>query len=380
MSSFQSPAEELASLERNGLRRRLRPLETPTHPRVIREGKVLWNFASNDYLGLCDSEELRQAFLEGIARYGHGAGASRLITGTQPPHLRFEEELAAAKGSESALLFSSGYATAVGVVPAIVGKGDFVILDKLCHASLIDGARLSGATLRVFPHNEVGKLKHLLQSIRAKHPKTRILILTESVFSMDGDLAPLDQLVALKNEHDALLLLDEAHGFGVLGPKGMGLAEARHLQADIDFQMGTLSKAAALSGAYLACTRDWHDLLVNKARSFIFSTAPPPALAHACSTSLALLRGETGSKLRRALRERVELLAPGHPSPIYPHQCGSSESALQASTRLEDLGFLVPAIRYPTVPHGTARLRISLGANHPTEQVVDLQAALNSLT
>ncbi len=376
----KSPVSELSDLAESGLLRRLRETTPLEGPRVLRDGRELWNFASNDYLGLASHPAIREAFHEGLDRFGHGAGASRLITGSQPPHHRFEEQLAAAKGSEAALLFSSGFATAAGVIPALVGKDDFIVLDKLCHACLIDGARLSGATLRVFPHNDVAKLGRLLAGIRDKHADARILILTESVFSMDGDLCPLEEILELKERHEALLLLDEAHGFGVLGPTGMGLAEELDVQDRIDFQMGTLSKAAGLSGAYIACPAVWHDLLVNRARSFIFSTAPSPALAHAASAALGVIHSDEGADLRNRLSSKISILRPDGPStPIVPIILGSSAAALEASEALADEGFLVPAIRYPTVPRGTERLRISLSADHPTDAVEALAARLTRL-
>ncbi|MFC7335759.1 aminotransferase class I/II-fold pyridoxal phosphate-dependent enzyme [Haloferula chungangensis] len=371
-----SPQEELDELASHGLLRTLKPLDSASGPQVIRDGRPLWNFASNDYLGLANDPRLVRAFQEGLSLFGAGAAASRLITGTLPPHDRFEQQLAAAKRSESALLFSSGFATALGTIPAIVGKGDHIILDKLSHASLIDGAKLSGATIRVFPHNNVERLAELLESIRAKSSR-RILILTESVFSMDGDLCPLREIVSLKDKHDALLLLDEAHGFGVLGPTGMGLGEALGLQDHIDFHMGTLSKAAGLSGAYITCSAIWRDLLINRARSFIYSTAPPPALAHAASTALDII--VAGTELRSRLQENIRLIAPDATTPIIPRVLGDNNSALNASIRLAEKGFIVPAIRYPTVPRGTARLRISLSAAHQADTVRDLGEKLAEL-
>lgn len=369
MDRPKTPEQELQQLAEAGLLRTLRPLDSPSGPQVIRDGRTLWNFASNDYLGLANDPRLVAAFRKGLELYGAGSAASRLITGTLPSHDLFEQQLAAAKKSEAALLFSSGFATALGVIPAIAGKDDHVILDKLSHASLIDGARLSGATLRIFPHNDVGRLSELLESIRTKS-SGRILILTESVFSMDGDLCPLREIVDLKDAHDALLLLDEAHGFGVLGPTGMGLAEELGLQSRIDFHMGTLSKAAGLSGAYIACSATWRDHLVNRARSFIYSTAPPPALAHAASASLEII--QSAKDLRSRLHENIRLLSPDAKSPIIPRIIGGNEPTLAASDRLEADGFLVPAIRYPTVPRGTARLRISLSAMHPPSAVTEL--------
>lgn len=370
------PGEELARLAESGLLRSLRTLDSSAGPRVRREGRDLWNFASNDYLGLAAHPDLASAFIDGIRRYGSGATASRLVSGSLPPHHALEEDIALAKGSEAALCFSSGFAAATGSLPALVGKNDVLVLDKLCHACLIDGARLSGATIRVFPHNDIAKLDRLLTSIRARQSEARVIVVTESVFSMDGDLCPLAGIVEAKDRHGALLFLDEAHAFGVIGPAGMGLAAELGLQSRIDFQMGTFSKAAGLSGGYLACSKDWRDLLINRARSFIYSTAPPPALAHAARTSLELIRSATGDALRQELRARIESLSPGHPSPVIPRILGENTAALAAAERLENLGFLVPAIRYPTVPRGTARLRISLSASHPPLAVDALRDAL----
>lgn len=370
------PEQHLADLGQAGLLRALRPLGGPTGVRVLRNGRQLWNFASNDYLGLAEHPALRAAFHEGLDRWGHGAAASRLITGTQPPHTFLEDCLAAAKGTGAALTFSSGFAAATGVIPALVGKGDHVILDKLAHACLIDGARLSEATLRVFPHNDLAKLERLLSSIRAKDATGSILIVTESVFSMDGDLCPLREILDLKERFGARLLLDEAHGLGVLGKTGMGLGEDLGVQDRVDFHLGTLGKAAGLAGAYLACSAAWRDLLVNRARSFIYSTAPPPALAHAAQASIELIRSQEGLELRGRLRENIRLLSPGARTPIIPRIIGGNEAALAASAALEEAGFIVPAIRYPTVPRETARLRISVSAGHGKDSILGLKAQL----
>jgi 8-amino-7-oxononanoate synthase len=372
----KGPERELEELAEAGLLRRLRPLDSAAGPRVIREGRELWNFASNDYLGLAAHPVLAGAFIEGVQRYGAGAAASRLVCGTLAPHRDLEDALAAAKGSEAALSFPSGFATAAGSLPALAGKDDILVLDKLCHASLIDGARLSGASIRVFPHNDAAKLERLLESIRRKDAKARVIVVTESVFSMDGDVCPLREIVEAKDRHGAMLFLDEAHGFGVLGPHGMGLAEASGLQSRIDFQMGTLSKAAGLSGGYLATSSAWRDLLVNRARSFIYTTAPPPALAHAAVKALEIIRSAEGDRLREQLRANIDLLSPGHPSAIVPMICGSNEAAIEAGRALEEAGFMVPAIRYPTVPRGRARLRISLSAVHRGDVVEELREAV----
>ncbi len=379
------PAEVLRQLAASGLLRRLRPLDSPSGAEITRDGHTLLNFASNDYLGLARHPEIEAAFIEGIHRYGAGSAASRLVCGSLPPHHALEEALAAAKQTGAALTFSSGFATALGVIPALVGKADFILLDKLCHACLVDAARLSTATLRVFPHNDLPKLSRLLGSIRAKSAAARILVVTESVFSMDGDLCPLREIVDLADAHEALILLDEAHAIGVLGGHGMGLAEALGLQARIAFQMGTLSKAVGLAGGYLAASREWIDLLINRARSFIFSTAPPPALAHAALTSLHLMGSPQGQARRAALRANIATfqqasgLLTSHTTPILPLVLGGNEAALAASATLESRGLLVPAIRFPTVPRGTARLRISLSAAHSTSAIQRLAHAIGEI-
>jgi 8-amino-7-oxononanoate synthase len=376
----RSPGNELQGISSDGLLRRIQPLESGGGPSVMRNGRCLHNFASNDYLGLSIHPALTEAFIEGIKRYGAGAASARLVCGSLPPHQSLEAAVAEAKGTEASLVFSSGFTTAVGCLPAIVGSGDTVVLDKLAHASLIDGARLSGATLRVFPHNDIEKLDRLLTALRSKDRDGRILVVTESVFSMDGDLCPLEAMVRVTESHDALLWLDEAHAFGVLGPRGMGLAAELGLQDRIAFQMGTFSKAAGLSGGYVAASADWIQLLINRARAFIYSTAPPPALAHACLTSLELIRSEEGNVLRKKLRDQLILAGESDalPTPIVPMILGENDSALAVAHRLEELGFLVPAIRFPTVPRGTARLRISHSAAHDQETVLLLKQALEA--
>ncbi len=371
-----TPAESLRQLAAEGLLRKQRPLESPIGAQVIRDGKTLWNFASNDYLGLARHSLIEAALIEGVQRFGAGSGASRLVCGTLPPHQLLENALAAAKQGEAALSFSSGFATALGVIPSVVGKSDFVFIDKLSHACLVDAAKLSGATLRVFPHNDLVKLRNLLVSTRAKSATARILVVTESVFSMDGDLCPLREIVELVEANDALLLLDEAHAFGVLGEQGMGLAEQGNLQHRITFQMGTLSKAAGLTGGYVVASQDWIDLLTNRARSFIYTTASPPALAHAATVALDLIRSSEGKTLRARLQQNIAILSP-QSTPIIPKILGSNEAALEAANQLEQAGFLVPAIRFPTVPRGTARLRISLSAAHPPEIVTSLSKILD---
>ncbi|MBL9145079.1 MAG: 8-amino-7-oxononanoate synthase [Verrucomicrobiaceae bacterium] len=374
---------ELAALEENHLRRSLRQLDSPQGTKVQVDGRDLINFSSNDYLGLSGHERVKNAMIDGITRYGAGSGASRLVCGTLRPHHVLEEHLADFKGTEAALTFSSGYAVALGTIPALVGSNDVIILDKLCHASLVDAARLSGATIRVFPHNHLEKLAKLLATSQGR----RTLVVTESIFSMDGDAALLREIVDLKDQHGAWLLLDEAHAVGVLGPQGRGLAASLGLDGRIDLHMGTLSKAFGLSGGYLAASRATIDLLINRARSFIYSTAPSPAIAHAASTALEVIRSIEGDTLRAQLLELIGRLLdhdlPGLvqrdiPSAILPVIVGDEDRAMQLSTRLRELGFLIPAIRYPTVARGSARLRITLSASHTREQVDALAACLTS--
>ena len=374
---------ELAALEENHLRRSLRQLDSPQGTKVQVDGRELINFSSNDYLGLSGHERVKNAMVDGITRYGAGSGASRLVCGTLRPHHVLEEHLADFKGTEAALTFSSGYAVALGTIPALVGSNDVIILDKLCHASLVDAARLSGATIRVFPHNHLEKLAKLLATSQGR----RTLVVTESIFSMDGDAARLKEIVDLKDQHGAWLLLDEAHAVGVLGPQGRGLSASLGLNERIDLHMGTLSKAIGLSGGYLAGARATIDLLINRARSFIYSTAPTPAIAHAASTALEVIRSIEGDTLRAQLLELIGRLLdhnlPGLiqrdiPSAILPVIVGDEDRAMQLSTRLREQGFLIPAIRYPTVARGSARLRITLSASHTREQVDALAACLTS--
>src|SRR6266550_2434150 len=248
--------EQLKALRAASLDRHLSEIGTAQGPEIEIAARGLLNFSSNDYLGLANDSRLRKAATEAINEFGVGAGASRLISGTQSPHLRLERALAEWKGTEAALCFSSGYATALGSIPALLTKNDVVLLDKLCHASLIDAAKLSGAILRVFPHNHLGKLESQLDWARRERPQARILIVTESIFSMDGDRAPLRELVELKRRFKALLLLDEAHAIGVIGPNGRGLAAEEKLGHDVDVQMGTLSKALGGRGCYISGSRN----------------------------------------------------------------------------------------------------------------------------
>jgi len=374
-------AKELEALRARSLDRYLREITGAQEPEVEIGGRRLINFSSNDYLGLANDPRLREAATAAIEEFGVGAGASRLISGNLSPHLRLERALAKWKETEAALCFSSGYAAALGTIPALVGKDDVVVLDKLCHASLIDGARLSGAVLRIFPHNHMGKLENHLEWARREHPGKRVLIVTESVFSMDGDRAPLHEVIELKRQFGALLMLDEAHAVGVIGPNGRGLAAAENVDAEVDVQMGTLSKALGASGGYICGSGALVEWLTNRARSFIYSTAPSPAIAAAAIAAVDFVASPEGEQRRLLLRERIRLMQDLLPhaeldegqsatsSAIFPWIVGDEQATLNVATALESEGFLVPAIRYPTVAKGTARLRIAVTAAHQEAQI-----------
>jgi 8-amino-7-oxononanoate synthase len=382
MGPFESSLlSELSSLEKQGLRRSLRVVESSQGTLITIAGRELVNFSSNDYLGLASHPEIASAMAEAAQRWGAGSTASRLICGTSAEHAALEEEIAAAKRTEAALVFSTGVAAATGTIPALVSRGDVVILDKLAHACLIDGVHASGAKMRVFPHNDLAKLESHLKWARETHPKGRTLIVTESVFSMDGDLAPLREIVELKDRHGAILFLDEAHAVGVRGRGAQGLAGELGLAERIEIQMGTLGKALGVSGGYIAGSRTLIDFLINRARSFIFSTAPSPAIAAASRASLRIVQSPEGDALRTRLQENLSLFAGAMKaklpqSAIMPLILGGEERALSEAARLQEAGFFVPAIRYPTVPRKTARLRITLSATQSHEQIRRLAEAI----
>jgi 8-amino-7-oxononanoate synthase len=375
MNLDSSLHDELAKLEKASLRRTLR----------ITDGMAgMLNFAANDYLGLSRHPALIEAAWQATAQRGTGAGASRLVTGTDSAVLALEGQLAAWKEKEAALVFSSGYAAALGTIPALVGKGDTVILDKLAHASLIDAARLSGTTVRTFSHNDMGRLEALLKKISFE--KTRILVVTESIFSMDGDTAPLRELVELKDRYGAWLLVDEAHATGLYGATGAGLLAETGLSPCVEIVMGTLSKALGSVGGYIAGSRALIDWLVNRARSFIYSTALPPGVIAASHAAVDLCQGPEGASLRGRLWGNVARFHAGLParwksetlssSAIQPLICGEASAALKLAAQLRDQGFLIPAIRYPTVPRHAARLRITLSATHAGKDIDALNRAL----
>jgi 8-amino-7-oxononanoate synthase len=372
-------AQELDELRARSLYRKLRTLNSPQQTSVEIAGRKMVNFSSNDYLGLATEPILREAAKAAIDEYGVGSGASRLVCGTLKPHVQLEEKLAEFKRTEAALSFSSGYGAALGALGALCGRDDVVILDKLCHASLIDGAKLSGATVRVFPHNHLGKLESHLQWARENHPDARVVVVTESVFSMDGDWALLPEIIEIKDRYGALLLLDDAHAVGVIGQHGRGLADQLGLVGRVDIQMGTLSKALGVSGGYICGGRRLIDLLINRARSFVYSTAPPPACAAAALAALEFMLAPIGEQRRQTLRENLARFADEMPhlfkngrkimSAIIPIVLGPAEAAVEASQLLAEKGYFVPAIRYPTVARDAARLRVTISAKHSTKQI-----------
>lgn len=357
----------LAARQADGTLRTLRT-QPDTRSRYDADGRTWLNFASNDYLDLAHDPRLLHAAQEAAQTYGVGATASRLVTGNLPLHEALEAQLAQHRGYPAALLFGSGFLTNAGVVPALVGRSDHVFIDRLAHASMIDATRLSGAHNHRFAHNDAQALRVLLQ----KHARGRRLVLTESVFSMDGDIAPLKDLVDVAAEYDALVLIDEAHAGGVFGPAGGGLVQALHLTDRVHCAMGTCSKALGSYGGYVACSATMRTWLINQARSVIYTTALPPGVAAASLAALQILTEEPdrGSVLlKRAQHFRQRLQAVGantlqSASQIVPVLTGDNTKTMRVAERLRADGIIVGAIRPPTVPPGKARLRFSLTYGH----------------
>ncbi len=374
---------ELEALAAKGLRRALEPLASMQGPVVTVDGRPLVNLCSNDYLGLAGDARLRAAAAAAAEREGAGAGAARLVAGDLPVHGALEARLAAFKRAEAALLFSSGYHANAGVPAALVGRDDAIFSDVLNHASIVDGCLLSRAELVRYRHLDVAELSDLLASTRAR----RRLVVTDAVFGMDGDAAPLREIAALCDRHGAMLYVDEAHSAGVLGPTGAGLAEALGVADRVDVHMGTLGKALGSFGAYVAGERRLVDLLVSRARTFVFTTALPPAACGAALAALDVVAREPERRTRLlalAARMKAGLARLGFDvsrvvAPIFPGVLGTEERALAASRAMRARGFFVRAIRPPTVPRGTSRLRVSLTAAHAPEQVDAFLGALEEV-
>lgn len=376
-------SEELTLLREQGLYRRMRRVVENRTTRVVMDGREVLLLCSNNYLGLANHPALKEASIRAVEKYGTGSGASRLVSGTMELHEELEARLAVFKGTERALIFNSGYAANTGVLPALVGKGDVVYCDRLNHASIVDGCLLSRARLVRYPHNDMATLRRLLEE---KGEGARKLIVTDGVFSMDGDLAPLPELVDLKKEFGALLMVDDAHGTGVLGTTGRGTAEHYGLQDQIDIHMGTLGKSLGSFGAFVAASGEIVDFLVNRARSFIFSTSLPPAVLASSLAALSIVDSTEGSRLRNRLTRHSAFLREGLQSAgfdtldsetqIIPVMVGDADKTMEFSNALFDSGVYVQGIRPPTVPVGGSRLRCTLMATHEEDE---LASALHTI-
>jgi len=371
---------ELNELQAQGLRRTLIPYPRGGS-RIISGGKELLNFSSNDYLGMSGRAEVIESAAGILMSAGAGSGASRLMTGTLDIHEQLEKELASFKHYPAALIFGSGYAANVGIIPALAGRNDRVFMDRLCHASIVDAAILSRAKIVRFNHNDPG---HLDKVMAAEENKGRRLVVTESVFSMDGDLAPLSEIAATSGKHGAMLMVDEAHATGIFGPDGGGCVTGAGVEGLVNVSMGTLSKALGAAGGFAACSRSMRELLVNRARSFIYSTALPPVAAAAALASLRLIMRDTGIG-RRLLSNADQFRKSLHDagldtglsqSQIIPVMTGSNEAAIALSAGLRKKGIVAVPIRPPTVPHGTARVRFSITIDHTPE---DLALAVDAI-
>ncbi len=379
-AALQSELDERAA---QGLLRSRRTLQSPQSPHIVVDGKTYLSFCSNDYLGLANHPQLIAALQQGAAQYGAGAGAAHLVSGHTQVHHELEVALAAFVDKPAALLFSTGYMANLGVVQALVGKDDTVFADKLNHASLNDAMQLSRANVQRYRHNDMAQLAQLLEKTRSG----RKLIITDAVFSMDGDLAPLPELLALCEQHDAWLLVDDAHGFGVLGEQGRGSLAHFGIASPRIIYMATLGKAAGVFGAFVAAEQVVINTLINHARSYVYTTATPPALASALLASLQLIF--QGDALRAHLQQLVAQLRSGlhdlrwrlmpSATAIQPLLIGDNQAALELSNALRERGIWVAAIRPPTVPQGTARLRITLSAAHSATDVTRLIEALYEL-
>jgi 8-amino-7-oxononanoate synthase len=372
-------AEKLAALEARTHRRVLRESARTVDAVVVREGRRFVSFSCNDYLGLAHHPAVVEAAAAAVRQYGAGSGASRLVTGEHPLLGQLEARLAALKETEDALVFGSGFLANTGVIPALVGADDLVLVDALSHACLQAGARLSRARVEVFRHNDAAHVSTLLAEHRAEHP--RCIIATDGVFSMDGDLPPLTALADLADAHDAWLLTDDAHGLGVIGD-GRGSTVAAGARGRVPLQVGTLSKALGSYGGYLCASAPVVDLMRSRARTLVYSTALPPASAAAALAALDVMEGEPDRRARPLAHARMFCDMLGRPapeSPIVPVVFGGEQRALDASATLAEAGFLVTAIRPPTVPAGSARLRFTFSAAHRDDDVARVAALARTL-
>ena len=372
--------DELKEIRNAGLYRRLRRVENEQGPTLLLDGREVINFSSNNYLGIANHPALATAAKEAIDRYGCGSGASRLISGNMTLHEELEKQLAEFKGTEAALVFNSGFQANTGILSTLAGEGDAILSDELNHASIIDGCRLSRAKTIVYVHCDLGQLEEALKQAGSCRRK---LIVTETIFSMDGDEAPLTGIVELAEKYDAAVMVDEAHATGIFGPGGAGVVSKLGLVDRVLVQMGTLGKALGGFGAYVAGSQALRDLLINRCRSFIFTTSLPPAIMAMAMAAIDLVEGEP--ERREALWNNCRLLSDGLKkmgfsldeiqSPILPLIIGDADKCMQFSEQLLERGVFAQGIRPPTVPPGTSRLRITLMATHTREQ---LQIALDA--
>ncbi|MDP8266505.1 MAG: 8-amino-7-oxononanoate synthase [Candidatus Aceula meridiana] len=374
----------LEKLERDGLKRHLKELSGPQGAHVILDGKQVVNFCSNNYLGLASDKRLLQAAANSLAQEGMGSGASRLVCGNLKRHRALEKKIAAFKGTEDCLVFSTGYMANVGIISSLCERGDIILSDKLNHASIVDGIRLSRAEFRRYPHKNMNALEEELK--KAEHFQERFIV-TDSVFSMDGDIAPLDKIVELAQKYKAFVMVDEAHSFGVLGKNGKGAVEHFGLQDKIDIQMGTLSKAAGSFGAYCCGSKNLVDFLINKARSFIYTTGMPACVAAASLKAVEIIEKEpqrrqdlldNAHNVRQAFQEvGFDILQ--SQTPIIPVVVSETSKAVEFSKQLFEKNIFVQAIRPPTVPENTARLRVTVMATHNQEDIAKLLSAFEEI-
>ena len=375
-------ADEMTALAAQGLHFELRVLQGEQRPRAVFDGRSVINLSSNNYLGLTTHPKLRQAALQAIERYGVGSGAVRTISGTMDLHLDLERQIAAFKHTEAAVVFQSGFTANSGTVSAILGRADYIISDQLNHASIIDGARLSRATIKVFPHKDVAAAEQILREL-APLPGRKLLI-TDGVFSMDGDIAPLPALCDIAERHGAIMMVDDAHASGVLGRQGRGTVDHFQLHGRVDIQVGTLSKAIGALGGYVCGRRELIDFLYHRGRPFLFSTSHPPSVAATCQAAFQVLADEPqhmerlwdNTRYFKAALQQLGFDTGLSETPITPIMVGASRRAMEFSRALFEQGLFATAVTYPTVPEGTARLRTIVTATHSR---ADLDEALGIL-
>ncbi|HEY8496291.1 MAG TPA: glycine C-acetyltransferase [Limnochordales bacterium] len=377
-------ADEIAAMKAQGVFRYPRVFAGPQGPRAIIDGREVVNLSSNNYLGLANHPRLREAAIKAIEEYGAGTASVRSIAGTMSLHAELERRLAAFKRTEAALVFQSGFTANAGTVAAILGKEDVIISDELNHASIIDGCRLSRAQIKIFPHKDVAAMRRLLEESRDAR---RVLVITDGVFSMDGDIAPLPEIVAVAKEYGAIIMVDDAHASGVLGTNGRGTVDHFGLHGQVDIQVGTLSKAIGILGGYVAGSKLLIDYLIQRARPFLFSTSHPPAVTAACLAALDIL--ETEPELIQRLWDNARYFregladagfdVSGSETPIIPVIVGEGDKAMRLSDRLFEEGVFAQGIAYPTVPRGKARVRTIVTAAHTRDDLDQALAAFRKV-